>query len=72
MKTLDALTYAGGNTRLSELLGLSSGAISQWGEYPPSLRQLQIEAATGGALKAEAGLLPKKVKRTKRKNKTAI
>lgn len=72
MKTLDALNYAGGNTKLSELLGLSSGAISQWGEYPPDLRQLQIEAVSGGALKAEAGLLPKKVSRTKQKNKTGI
>ena len=32
---------------------MSQGTIAGWGEYPPPLRQLQIEVATGGALKAE-------------------
>lgn len=39
--------------RLAEALGMSQGSVSLWGEYPPPLRQLQIEALTGGKLRAE-------------------
>ena len=39
---------------LADRLGMQSqGSISSWGKYPPKLRQLQIEAATRGKLKAE-------------------
>lgn len=57
MKTQDAITYAGGSLKLAQLLSLTSGAISQWGEYPPDNRQLQIERVTLGALKAEPGCM---------------
>ena len=41
-------------TALAEALDMrSQGSISSWGKYPPKLRQLQIEAATRGKLKAE-------------------
>lgn len=63
MKTEQALKHFGGNTKLTELLGLSSGAISQWGEYPPPLRQVQIEALSGGALKADKAILPQRAKK---------
>lgn len=33
--------------------GCSQGAVSQWREYPPLLRQLELERITGGKLKAE-------------------
>jgi len=36
-------------------LGISSGAISQWGDAVPIARQLQLERITLGALKAEPG-----------------
>lgn len=39
--------------RLAEALGITQGSVAGWGEYPPPLRQLQIEALTGGKLKAE-------------------
>jgi len=57
MKTQDAITHAGGSLKLSRLLGLSSGAISQWGDFPPDNRQLQLERITLGALKAEPGCM---------------
>lgn len=54
MKTQQAIEYAGTAVNLANLLGIkSTGAISQWGEYPPDGRQLQIERITLGALKAE-------------------
>jgi DNA-binding transcriptional regulator YdaS (Cro superfamily) len=58
MKTQDAIKYAGTAVKLADMLDIgSSGAISQWGEYPPENRQLQIERVTLGALKAEPGCL---------------
>lgn len=53
MKTQTAIDFYGSNVALTAALGLSSGAVSQWGEYPPNARQLQIEKLTLGALKAE-------------------
>ena len=38
---------------LAQALGLSQGSISLWGDSPPLLRQLQLEALTDGALKAD-------------------
>lgn len=63
MKTKDALNHFGGNTELTALLKLSTGAISQWGECPPPLRQLQIETLSGGVLKADEAILPKRAKK---------
>ena len=58
MKTQNAIEYAGTAVNLASLLGIkSTGAISQWGEYPPESRQLQIERITLGALKAEPGCM---------------
>ena len=57
MKTQDAITHAGGSLKLAQLLKLTSGAISQWGDYPPENRQLQLERITLGALKAEPGCM---------------
>ena len=53
--TKDQAIQALGGTQaaLAERLGMTQGSVSLWGEYPPPLRQLQIEVLTGGALKAE-------------------
>jgi DNA-binding transcriptional regulator YdaS (Cro superfamily) len=63
MKTQDAIDFFGSNSVLTELLGLSTGAISQWGESPPDLRQLQIESLSGGVLKADKAILPRKTRK---------
>lgn len=57
MRTQDAIHYAKNAKSLAELIGVTASAISQWGEYPPDARQLQIERVTVGALKAEPGCL---------------
>lgn len=57
MKTKEAIDYYGNNVKLTAALGLSTGAVSQWEEYPPPARQLQIERITLGALKAEPDCL---------------
>lgn len=54
MKTDDAIEAFGGTQVLTaKALGITQGSVSLWGEYPPPLRQLQIEALTGGRLRAE-------------------
>jgi hypothetical protein len=51
----DAIKFFGTQVKLQEALGMKSqGSVSLWGDFPPPLRQLQIEAMTHGALKAEA------------------
>lgn len=49
-----AVKHFGGQVRLAQALDdCKQSTISCWGEYPPPLRQLQIEALTGGELRAE-------------------
>jgi hypothetical protein len=54
MKTEDARKhYANNVSELARALGMDQSTFYSWGEFPPPLRQLQLEAVTGGALKAE-------------------
>lgn len=57
MTTDDAIKFAGGTTALALMLRITPGAISQWGEYPPDNRQLQIQKLTRKQLKAELGCM---------------
>lgn len=38
---------------LARALDMNQSSVFGWKEYPPPLRQLQIEAMTAGALRAE-------------------
>lgn len=50
----EAIKELGGTQEsLAKALGISQGSVSLWGERPPELRQLQIEALTAGRLKAD-------------------
>lgn len=49
-----AVSHYGTQGKLAEALGMKQSSVSLWGEYPPPLRQLQIESLTAGALKAES------------------
>jgi len=59
MKTTDALTYFGSQHAIAKALGIKQPSVANWGEFPPELRQLQIQALTKRALKAEKSILPK-------------
>jgi hypothetical protein len=61
MKKQTAIELAGGQARLASLLGITTGAISQWGENIPQARVWQlrllrpqwfIEQKRGGAKQA--------------------
>lgn len=43
MRTKDAIQLAGSATELAELLGITGGAISQWGEEVPEARVWQLK-----------------------------
>jgi DNA-binding transcriptional regulator YdaS (Cro superfamily) len=53
MKTKDAVRHPAYGTQvaLAKALGITQPTVSEWGEYPPALHQLRIEAITG--LRAE-------------------
>lgn len=53
MKTSDLLAHFGSQAKVAVALGIKQPSVARWAEYPPELRQLQAEALTGGALKAE-------------------
>jgi DNA-binding transcriptional regulator YdaS (Cro superfamily) len=53
MKTTEAIEWAGGAKALAGAIGVRPPAIYQWGEFPPALRQLQIEHLSDGRLRAE-------------------
>ena len=62
MKTADAIKLFKTQEALAEQLGIRQPSVARWvktGEMPP-LRQLQLEVVTGGALKADKSILPKK------------
>jgi len=44
---------------------IGQSSIAQWGEFPPQIRQIQIQLMTGGDLQAEPGLIPFANKRKK-------
>ena len=42
MKTTDVLEKLGGNAATARLLGITHGAVSQWGDEPPLLQQYRL------------------------------
>lgn len=60
MKKAAVIEYFGGVEKTAIALGISKGAVSQWGKDIPLLRAYEIERITGGALSAA-----EKVKKTK-------
>lgn len=56
MTTDEAIAWGGGTQlALAERLGIKQPSVAGWGEFPPALRQIQIERLSGGELKAEPG-----------------
>lgn len=49
----EAIKWAGTQVKLGAALGVSQGTVAGWGDFPPPLRQFQIEALSRGALRAE-------------------
>lgn len=60
MTTSDALAFFTSNAKLAQALGIKPPSVCEWKEYPPALRQLQIERITKGKLKADPSCYPPK------------
>lgn len=52
MTKTEVLAHYGSTYAVAAALGIKQPSVMGWGESPPPLRQLQIEALTQGALKA--------------------
>ncbi len=57
MTTAQALKHYGTQQKLADALDIAQSSVSEWGEFPPKLRQLQLQQITKGRLKAEPGIL---------------
>lgn len=58
MRMSDVVEYFGSQKAVADALGIKPPSVSDWGDSVPPLRQLQIEALTGGKLRADAAILP--------------
>jgi hypothetical protein len=59
MTTADAVRHYRTQQKLADALGIKQGSVSGWGEFPPPLRQLQLQRITYGKLKAEPECFPR-------------
>lgn len=52
---------------IADALGIAQPSVAKWfrNGVVPQLRQLQLAALTGGALKADIGILPRKTRKNK-------
>jgi hypothetical protein len=62
MKPTDVINHYETQQLAASALGIAQASIAKWlkNGVVPHLRQLQLEALTGGALKADKGILPRK------------
>lgn len=51
MKTLDAISYYETTAALAVVLEITSGAISQWGEFVPEWAAARLDRITNGQLR---------------------
>lgn len=58
MRTSDAIEHFGSQAALARALNIKPPSVADWGDSVPPLRQLQIEALTGGKLRADPSILP--------------
>jgi DNA-binding transcriptional regulator YdaS (Cro superfamily) len=48
----EAITFYGSQEALAQAIGVKQPSVAGWGDEPPLQRQLDIELATGGKLRA--------------------
>lgn len=49
----EVIRHFGSVSATARALGIRQPSVTNWGEYPPADRQLQIQVLTGGKLRAE-------------------
>jgi hypothetical protein len=64
MTTEQAIKHYRTQQGVADALGIAQSTVAEWGEYPPPLRQLQLQTVSRGRLRAEPNcLFPQKRKR---------
>ena len=53
MTTDEVTAYYGSKSAIARALSIKQPSVSNWGEYPPADRQMQLQILTGGKLRAE-------------------
>jgi transcriptional repressor of cell division inhibition gene dicB len=53
MTTDEAIAYFGSRKKMADFLEIWPHGTYRWGEYPPKLRQFEIERISDGELKVE-------------------
>ncbi len=53
MRTSEAISHFGSQHKLARALGIKQGSVGKWREFPPPVRQIQLERLTNGALRAQ-------------------
>lgn len=60
----EAIEFYKTQVNLAAALGISQSSVAEWGEYPPAIRQIQLERITRGKLRAEPDVLSTKKRKT--------
>lgn len=60
MRTTEVVKHYGTQLAVAEALGIRQSSVAEWSDFPPPLRQLQIEHLTRGKLKAEPECKPER------------
>lgn len=53
MRTSEVVEHYGSQKAIADALDIKQPSVAEWGDYPPPLRQIQIEKLTRRKLKAE-------------------
>jgi DNA-binding transcriptional regulator YdaS (Cro superfamily) len=53
MRVSDVVKFFGNKAKVAEAIGVTPGAVTNWGDIVPSTSILQIEQASGGKIKAD-------------------
>ena len=53
MRTNVVIEWFGSQKAVAEALDIKQPSVAEWGDWPPPLRQIQIEKLTRSRLKAE-------------------
>jgi hypothetical protein len=59
MKTSEVIEFYGSQSAVAEALGIKQPSVANWDEFPPHYRQIQIQAISGGKLRAEPEAIDK-------------
>lgn len=71
MKTLDAISYYETTAALAVVLEITSGAISQWGEFVPEWAAARLEKETNGKLEYDHVFYKDMVRLSKKQKQAA-